>query len=68
MNIEVMLLGCGLNYLGFVITTGSIFSYSFAFFLLAFAAAEAAVGLGLVVNLFTSNKSLDLVKIGRLYG
>lgn len=68
MNLEIMLLGCGLNYLGLVLLTNSVFSYSFSFFILAFAAAEAAIGLGLIVNLFSVHKSIDIKKLSKRHG
>lgn len=68
MNLEIMLLGCGLNFLGLVLVTNSIFSYSFSFFILAFAAAEAAIGLGLIVNLFSVSKSIDIKKFMKKSG
>lgn len=68
MNLELMLLGCGLNFLMLNNLSSNIFSYSFALFILAFAAAEAAIGLGLIVNLFTVNKSLNLSSMVKLHG
>lgn len=67
MNLEIMLLGCGLNFLGLFLLTNTMFSYAFCFFILAFAAAEAAIGLGLIVNLFAVNKSLSLDKLSQIH-
>ena len=74
MSIELILLSVNMNFVAFSQwhpgpdglpdTTGQIF----AFFVLTVAAAEAAIGLAILVMLFRKINSINVDDIGRLQG
>jgi NADH-quinone oxidoreductase subunit K len=68
LSIEIMLNACGLAF----IVIGSAMQESdgqvMYFFILAIAAAEMAVGLGLVLNMFHKYKTLDTNMLNQMRG
>ncbi|HSL46168.1 MAG TPA: NADH-quinone oxidoreductase subunit NuoK [Anaerolineales bacterium] len=68
MSIELMLNAANLAFVAF----GSLFqNFSgqiFVFFVIAVAAAEVAVGLALIVEIFKSKRSIDVDQISSLKG
>jgi NADH-quinone oxidoreductase subunit K len=68
MSIELMLNAANLAFVAF----GSVFQgfsgQIFVFFVIAVAAAEVAVGLALIVEIFKSKRSIDVDQISSLRG
>jgi NADH-quinone oxidoreductase subunit K len=60
MSIELMVNGVNLAFVGFARQTGTMDGQVFALFVMAVAAAEAAVGLALVILLFRHKTSVSL--------
>lgn len=60
LSIEVMLNAVNLTFVAFSSTSGIIDGQVFVFFTMVVAAAEAAVGLALVIALFRNRPSLDI--------
>jgi len=58
-GVEVMMNGAALAFIGAALRWKMMEGQAFALFILAVAAAEVAVGLALVVNLFRRTGSLD---------
>jgi NADH-quinone oxidoreductase subunit K len=59
LSIEIMLNAANLTFVAFGRAYGSVDGQVFAFFVITVAAAEAAVGLALVIALFRHRESLD---------
>ncbi len=68
MSIELMLNAANINFAAFASAHGGQEGFIFAFFSIAIAAAEAAVGLAIFVNLFRINDSVDVTKANLLRG
>lgn len=68
MCIELMLLAVNINFIAFSRFTGDITGQVFVFFILTVAAAEAAVGLAILVVLFRNRRSINVEEINRLKG
>ncbi|MGH8127427.1 MAG: NADH-quinone oxidoreductase subunit NuoK [Gammaproteobacteria bacterium] len=68
MCIELMLLAANFNFIAFSRFSGDIAGQIFVFFILTVAAAEAAVGLAILVVLFRNRGSINVQKINRLKG
>jgi NADH-quinone oxidoreductase subunit K len=68
LSIEIMLNACGLAF----IVVGSVMQQAdgqvMYFFILAIVAAEMAVGLGLVLNMFHKYKTLDTNMLNKMRG
>jgi len=60
MCIELMLNAVNLTFIAFSRYRGDMDGHVFAFFVMAVAAAEAAVGLAIILNLFRTRKTLDV--------
>jgi NADH-quinone oxidoreductase subunit K len=60
MSIELMLNGANLALIAFSRLWGNLHGQVFAFFVIAVAAAEAAVGLAIVVGVFRTRSGSDL--------
>ena len=58
MSIELMLNASNLSFVAFARYTGSMDGHVFAFFIMAVAAAEIAVGLAIVVMLFRNRRTV----------
>ena len=68
MSIELMLNGVNLAFVGFARQHGQVDGQVFAVFVMAVAAAEAAVGLALVILFFRHKVSVDLEDLNLLKG
>jgi NADH-quinone oxidoreductase subunit K len=68
MAIELMLLAVNMNFIAFSYYLGDIAGQIFVFFILTVAAAEAAIGLAIIIIVFRNNRSIDVEDINRLRG
>lgn len=68
MCIELMLLSVNFNFIAFSRFSGDIAGQIFVFFILTVAAAEAAVGLAILVVLFRNRGSINVQETNRLKG
>ncbi|MCY4363308.1 MAG: NADH-quinone oxidoreductase subunit NuoK [Gammaproteobacteria bacterium] len=68
MCIELMLLSVNLNFIGFSHFLGDIHGQVFVFFILTVAAAEAAIGLAILVVLFRNRNTINVVDLDTLKG
>lgn len=68
MSIELMLLSINLNFVAFSRWMGNINGQVFVFFILMVAAAETAVGLGILVVLFRKIRSVQADNMDSLKG
>ena len=68
MCIELMLLSVNINFVAFSSFTGDLAGQIFVFFILTVAAAEAAIGLAILVVLFRRRGSIGVEDIGQLKG
>ena len=66
MCIELMLNAINLTLVAFSTYLGTVNGQIFVFFVMSVAAAEAAVGLAIVIALFRNKKTLDIEKINIL--
>jgi NADH-quinone oxidoreductase subunit K len=68
MAIELMLLAVNMNFIAFSHFLGDLSGQVFVFFILTVAAAEAAIGLAILVILFRNLRSINVDDIGTLKG
>ena len=68
MSIELMLLAINLNFVAFSVYLGDLVGQVFAMFILTIAAAEAAIGLAVVVVYFRNRGSIEVEDISTLKG
>jgi NADH-quinone oxidoreductase subunit K len=68
MCIELMLLAVNINFVGFSHFLGDTAGQVFVFFILTVAAAEAAIGLALLVVLFRSRQTINVQDLDTLKG
>ena len=68
MSIELMLLAVNTNFIAFSSYLNDISGQVFVFFILTVAAAEAAIGLAILVVLFRNRRSLDVEQLDTLKG
>jgi NADH-quinone oxidoreductase subunit K len=68
MSIELMLNAANLAIVAFSSSIKSFSGQIFVFFVIAVAAAEVAVGLALIVEIFKSKHSIDVDQISNLKG
>ena len=68
MSIELMLLSVNLNFLAFSHFLQDSAGQVFVFFILTVAAAEAAIGLAILVVLFRNRRTINVDDIGTLKG
>ena len=68
MAIELMLLAVNTNFIAFSHYRGDPAGQIFVFFILMVAAAEAAIGLAIVVLLFRSRRTIDVADWNELKG
>ncbi|VAW42249.1 NADH-ubiquinone oxidoreductase chain K [hydrothermal vent metagenome] len=68
MSIELMLLAVNINFVAFSSYLNDIQGQVFVFFILTVAAAEAAIGLAILVVIFRQRKSLEVDKLNELQG
>ncbi len=68
MCIELMLLAVNMNFIAFSHFLGDATGQVFVFFVLTVAAAEAAIGLAILVVLFRSRRTIDVAELDTLKG
>ena len=68
MAIELMLLAVNLNFIAFSSYLGDMSGQVFVFFILTVAAAEAAIGLAILVTLFRNRRTINVGEIDSLKG
>ena len=68
MCIGLMLLAVNLNFIAFSHYSGDIAGQIFVFFILTVAAAEAAIGLAILVVLFRNLNTINVSDLDRLKG
>ena len=68
MSIELMLLSVNINFVGFSRELGDTAGQLFVFFILTVAAAEAAIGLAILVTLFRNRRTINVAEIDSLKG
>jgi len=66
--IELMLLAVNTNFIAFSHYYGNVAGQVFVFFILTVAAAEAAIGLAIVVLLFRNRGNINVDKMNHLKG
>jgi NADH-quinone oxidoreductase subunit K len=68
MCIELMLLAVNMNFVAFSRYLGNLDGQVFVFFILTVAAAEAAIGLAILVVLFRNRGTINVAELGELKG
>ncbi len=68
MCIELMLLSVNMNFIAFSHFLGDIHGQIFVFFILTVAAAEAAIGLAILVVMFRSKDSINVDDLDSMKG
>ena len=68
MSIELMLLAVNTNFIAFSHFLGNNAGQVFVFFILTVAAAEAAIGLAIMVVLFRKTDTIEVQNLGTLKG
>ncbi len=68
MSLELLLLSVNTNFIAFSKFIGNVDGQVFVFFILTVAAAEAAIGLAILVMLFRNKKTLEVDDINELEG
>jgi NADH-quinone oxidoreductase subunit K len=68
MCIELMLLGVNMNFVAFSRFLGNMDGQVFVFFILTVAAAEAAIGLAILVVLFRNRGTINVSELDDLKG
>ena len=63
MSVELMLNAANLTFLAFARQNGNISGHAIAFFVIAVAAAEAAVGLAVVIAIFRSRGAVNVDEV-----
>jgi NADH-quinone oxidoreductase subunit K len=66
MSIELMLNAANLTFLAFARQQGNISGHAIAFFVIAVAAAEAAIGLAIVIAIFRTRDSVNIDEVREL--
>lgn len=68
MSIELILLAANMNFVAFSVWSGNPAGQVFVFFVLTVAAAEAAIGLAIMVLLFRNLSTINVEKLDQLKG
>ncbi|WP_066457843.1 NADH-quinone oxidoreductase subunit NuoK [Castellaniella caeni] len=68
MSIELILLSANMNFVAFSMWSGNPAGQVFVFFVLTVAAAEAAIGLAILVLLFRNLSTISVDKLDQLKG
>jgi len=68
MSIELMLLAVNINFVAFSVFMQDIAGQVFVFFILTVAAAEAAIGLAILVVLYRSKQSINVDDMDSMKG
>ncbi len=67
MSVELMLNAANLTFLAFARQTGNIAGHAVAFFVIAVAAAEAAVGLAVVIAIYRTRGDINVDEVTALH-
>ena len=67
MSVELMLNAANLTFLAFARQTGNVGGHAIAFFVIAVAAAEAAVGLAIVIAIYRTRGDLNVDEVRALH-
>jgi NADH-quinone oxidoreductase subunit K len=68
MAIELMLLSVNMNFIAFSRYLGDMAGQVFVFFILTVAAAEAAIGLAILVVVFRNRRTINVAELDTLQG
>lgn len=68
MSIELLLLSANINFVAFSASLGDLGGQIFAIFVLTVAAAEAAIGLAILVIFFRNRGTIAVEDINRMHG
>ncbi len=68
MCIELMLLSVNINFIAFSHYLNDLQGQIFVFFILTIAAAEAAIGLAILVAIFRNRSTIDVETLNKLKG
>jgi len=68
MCIELMLLAVNLNFIAFSHYLGDVAGQVFVFFILTVAAAEAAIGLAILVTVFRNRRTINVQELDEMKG
>jgi NADH-quinone oxidoreductase subunit K len=68
MSIELLLLAVNINFVAFSRHFGDPAGQVFVFFILTVAAAEAAIGLAILVTLFRTRRTINVTEVDTLKG
>ncbi len=68
MSIELLLLAVNMNFVAFSHYLGDTAGQVFVFFILTVAAAEAAIGLAILIVLFRSRQTINVEELDSLKG
>jgi NADH-quinone oxidoreductase subunit K len=68
MSIELMLLAVNMNFIAFSRFLGNLDGQIFVFFILTVAAAEAGIGLAILVVLFRNRQTINVAELDDLKG
>jgi len=68
MSIELMLNAANLAFVSFARFYGAVSGQIFVFFVMTVAAAEVAVGLALIVEIFRTKQSIDIDQLNSMKG
>lgn len=68
MSIELMLLAVNINFIAFSHFLDDLAGQVFVFFILTVAAAEAAIGLAILIVLFRNRQSINIADINEMKG
>jgi len=68
MCIELLLLSVNINFIAFSRQMGDPAGQLFVFFILTVAAAEAAIGLAILVTLFRTRRTINVAEVDSLKG
>lgn len=68
MCIELMLLAVNINFIAFSYFLGDTAGQIFVFFILTVAAAEAAIGLAILVVLFRNRRTINVTELDTMKG
>ncbi len=68
MSVELILLACNINLVAFSASLGDLTGQVFAMFILTVAAAEASIGLAILVVYFRNRGSIEVEGVSTLKG
>jgi NADH-quinone oxidoreductase subunit K len=68
MSIELLLLSVNLNFVAFSYHLGDLAGQVFVFFILTVAAAEAAIGLAILVVVFRTRHTINVAELDTMKG